>query len=577
MHPNGVHVSLVGSHRAFPGPQTEHGKRVRPLSFPVIGKRALGKRVARIGRAVRRTAQWASRPLSVRFAPSIRLRNRTGLAVLKQLTQEGLRGNCDGIAVGERINFGVGEVSNHLKGVFCACNSLHRGKCRRWLRIRCLRFRKEPGMPVFGDEKINFVLCLVPDVVKGIVAKSKVVPHVNGLQQMARDKILEPCAFVFDFAPVALIPLGRLADRVFDVSEPRADSEALMEIFQRGNPSLDRCLCDTDFAREGSCYDLIPGTGNQQFRKYPDARNVGNLRKVAKIFAEKLFAAKLAPTEGEAAVPADERLGESAMRPKRIPVIRRDRARRMDFGRFKFWTDKFSDTKRMHVIEEVAPHQTVAAALVDVKPCASRDDKPHAVFVEIEETLEKRLPSDKLVNLVKRDDGFAFGCDSKTGGGGEAGSIARNELACGKVIPCEVTIRKHFGKRRLSALARAGKKSHLSVVLQMLFKDGFVDAFPLESVFHVGNNIKSGSPSQYQTSDNTRMVDTKPVGALEWYRSSTTRKRLARGRRHGQIPLQSAKLNERGHAETIGFSFQTNGSGLRPQSASAIDPREWME
>ena len=29
-----------GSHRAFPGPQTNHGRRVRPLSLPVIGKRA---------------------------------------------------------------------------------------------------------------------------------------------------------------------------------------------------------------------------------------------------------------------------------------------------------------------------------------------------------------------------------------------------------------------------------------------------------------------------------------------------------------------------------------------------------
>ena len=42
-----------GSHRAFPGPQTKHGKRVRPLSLPVIGQRALGSRVARIVRAAR--------------------------------------------------------------------------------------------------------------------------------------------------------------------------------------------------------------------------------------------------------------------------------------------------------------------------------------------------------------------------------------------------------------------------------------------------------------------------------------------------------------------------------------------
>ena len=32
-----------GSHRAFPGPQTKHGKRVCHLSFPVLGMRATGK------------------------------------------------------------------------------------------------------------------------------------------------------------------------------------------------------------------------------------------------------------------------------------------------------------------------------------------------------------------------------------------------------------------------------------------------------------------------------------------------------------------------------------------------------
>ena len=34
-----------GSHRAFPGPQTKHGKRVYPLSLPVTGTRGLGEAV----------------------------------------------------------------------------------------------------------------------------------------------------------------------------------------------------------------------------------------------------------------------------------------------------------------------------------------------------------------------------------------------------------------------------------------------------------------------------------------------------------------------------------------------------
>ena len=62
MHPNGVHISLVGSHRAFPGPQTEHGKRVRPLSFPVIGKRALEEQVAITGTAAEGRVARPARP-----------------------------------------------------------------------------------------------------------------------------------------------------------------------------------------------------------------------------------------------------------------------------------------------------------------------------------------------------------------------------------------------------------------------------------------------------------------------------------------------------------------------------------
>ena len=69
-----------GPHRAFSGPQQEHGRRVRPLSSPVIGKRALEERVARIGTAARSNTQRAlnllrecalpSRPLRLPIFPS---------------------------------------------------------------------------------------------------------------------------------------------------------------------------------------------------------------------------------------------------------------------------------------------------------------------------------------------------------------------------------------------------------------------------------------------------------------------------------------------------------------------------
>ena len=51
-----------GPHRAFSGPQQEHGRRVRPLSSPVIGKRVLEERVARIGTAARGRVVRSARP-----------------------------------------------------------------------------------------------------------------------------------------------------------------------------------------------------------------------------------------------------------------------------------------------------------------------------------------------------------------------------------------------------------------------------------------------------------------------------------------------------------------------------------
>jgi hypothetical protein len=41
MYPDGC-IFFRGSHRAFPGPQTKHGRRLRPLSFAVIETRAEG-------------------------------------------------------------------------------------------------------------------------------------------------------------------------------------------------------------------------------------------------------------------------------------------------------------------------------------------------------------------------------------------------------------------------------------------------------------------------------------------------------------------------------------------------------
>lgn len=450
-------------------------------------------------------------------ANGTRAKGRTVTGRSEKLAQEGLCGDCDRLAVGKRVGSGVREVAHDLKGVCGAGRLLHRRERMGYDGVRRLRLDKKPRRSVLRDQKVHFCLRLVPDVVERIVAEAEVVPHVNGLEQMARDKVLEAGAFVCDFAPVPLIPLRRLANRILDVLEPRADGKALVEVFKRGYPCLYRLFRDADFAGEGCRHDLVPGTCKEKLRQDSDSCDVGDLRKIAQVFPEELFAPEFAPAMGEPDISPDKRLRESTMRPERIPVVGQDRARRMDFGCLEFRADKFRDAKRVHVVEEVSSHKAVAAALVDVEPRAAGDDEAHAVFVEIKEPLEKRLPSDELVYLVKRDDGLLFGGDSKPNGIGEPGGIAGDEAARGKVVPREIAICERLGESRLSALARAGKERHLPVVAQMLFKHRFVDSLSLECVFHGSKYIKSDFRRHYQTDRLVRMVNTKLTDGSEWH------------------------------------------------------------
>lgn len=435
----------------------------------------------------------------------------------EKLAQEGLRGYRDRFAVGERIRAGVWKVAHDLKSVSGSRRFLHRRKRRGDICFGRLCLDEKPRRTVLCDKKIDLGLSLVSYVVECVVAKTEIIPHVDGLEQMAGDKVFEPRTFVRYLAPVALIPLRGLANRIFDVPEPRADGEAFVKVLERRYPRLYRLLRYANFAGERCCHDLVSGAGEKKFRQDSYSCNIGNLRKVAQIFSEELFAAELSPAMGESNVSLDKRLREASVRPEGIPVFEADGTRRMDFGRFKFGADKFRDAKRMHVVEEVPPHQAVAAALVDVESCAAGDDEVHTVFVEIEETLKERLPTDELVNLVKRDDGFAVGGDAEAGVIRKPSGIACEKTSRRKVVPCIVLVRKVLGECGLAALARAGEKRHLSVVAQMLIKHGFVDSLSLECFFHGAYDIKFASSRQYQTDQWVRMVNTKLTDESEWY------------------------------------------------------------
>ena len=461
----------------------------------------------------------------------------------EKLAQEGLRGNRDWLAVGKRVGSGVREVSHDLKGVRGVGSLLHRCKRRRNLRVRRFRLGEEPRRAVLRDQKIDFLLRLVPDIVECVVAKPEIVPHVNGLEKVACNEVLEACAFVRHFAPVALIPLRRLANRILDVSEPRPDGEALVKVLQRRDPRLYRLLCYADFAGEGCRHNLVPGAGKKKLGQDSYSCNVGDLRKVTQIFPEELFSAELAPAMGESHISSYERLRESAMRPEGIPVFRFDGTRRMDFSSFKFGADEFRDAERVQVVEEVTPHQAVAALLVDVEPSAAGDNKAHAVLVEVKEPLEKRLPTDELVNLVKRDDCSVVGRDAETGGIGKACGIAGDKSAGREVVPGKVLVGKRFGERGLPALAGTCEKRHLPVVAQMLFKNRFVDSLSLECVFHGGKCIKTGLRRQYQTDRWVRMVNTKLTDRSEWYEILSQRGKGLRPRSFAAIGTRANERN----------------------------------
>ncbi len=502
----------------------------------------------------------------------------------EKLAKERLRGDRDRFVVGKRIGSGVRKVAHDLEGMCGASGLLHRRKRARHVRVGCLRLHEKPGRAVFRDEKVHLHLRLVPHIVERIVAKPEIVPHVDRLEQMARDKVLVTRPFVRHFAPVALVPLWRLAYRILDIPEPRADGEALVKILECGYPRLDCRLGNAYFAGKRCSDDLVPGAGEEKLRQDSDSRDIGNLRKVAQIFAEELFTPELAPTMGESNVSPDKRFGEAAMRPERIPVCGLDGTWRMNFCSFKFRADKFRNAKRVHVVEEVPPHQAVAAALVDVKPRAAGDDKAHAVFVEIEEPLEKRLPADELVDFIERDDGSAIRCDAKSGGIGKPCRITRDELASGEVVPREVPVRECLGKRSLSALTGTSEKRHLAVVTQMLVKDGFVDTLLLECAIHGEDDTRNGPSRQYQTSGNARMAITKLVEALEWSlwldpvgacvpRVRTVGSRVPRARMGGSRPVATVvcHLPRAHHLNNLNRRvvpvFQKHGRRVRPLSS----------
>lgn len=464
---------------------------------------------------------------------------------LEQLAKEPARRNGDRRLEGKGVGVGVRQVADNLEGVRRPGRLLHGGERRRDFRVGHLRLSQEPGVAVLGHKEIDLLLRLVADVVEGVVAESEVVPHINGLGEMACDKVLETRPFVRDLAPVALVPLWRLANRVLDVPEPRTHRETFVEVFERRLPRLDGRLGDAYLAGEGCRGDHVAGAGEEEFRKDAYAGDVGDLREVANILPEKLLPAELAPADGEAPVMPYERFGEAAVFPEGVPVGLGDGAWRVGFPDFEFGADKFGDPKGVHVVEEVASHKAVAAALVDVEARAARDNEAHAVLVDVEEALDEVFPSDELVDFVKGEDWPVAGGDVKPRRSREAGGVPGDKPPRCEVVPGEVVVGEGLCESGLPALARPGEKRHLAVVVKVFPENVLVNAF--SSGFHDDNYIKCGDFRQNHSSGNARMVNTKLALPLEWYGFSgsqvpilSQRGRGAEGNKNGCVYFENS-------------------------------------
>ena len=132
MRPYG-RIFFRGFSQGIPGPHRNRGRGLRPLSFAVNMTRA---------------------------------EERMVIGTSEKLTQEGLRGNSDRLAEGKRVGSGVREVSHDLERMRGAGSLLHRRKRRRNPGVRRFRLCEEPRRAVLRDQKIDFLLRLVPDIVE---------------------------------------------------------------------------------------------------------------------------------------------------------------------------------------------------------------------------------------------------------------------------------------------------------------------------------------------------------------------------------------------------------------------------
>jgi hypothetical protein len=131
----------------------------------------------------------------------------------------------------------------------------------------------------------------------------------------------------------------------------------------------------------------------------------------------------------------------------------------------------------VHPVEEIAPHQAVAAAAVDVEAGAAGDQQAEPVAIGVEKSLQERLPSAGFVDLVEDGDGGAGVEPVETEAGGDGGGAGQDRPPVVVIVPVQLEGPVRPARGGLADLPGARHEGHLAVLLQVPPEDLIVQAF----------------------------------------------------------------------------------------------------
>lgn len=327
-------------------------------------------------------------------------------------------------------------------------------------------------MAVAHDQEIHFTFLFVAQIAQLKVAEPKVGPAFDRLEQMADDQGLCPRAFVRQSAPVAQEPLGLLAQRFGHVRKPGADDEAVMHPPEEIDPALDGVHGHLDFLGEVGIDKLPRTTLGQELHEDFQRAEVGDPSEFTQVFPRELLLPQRTPASREAAVPPQKQLRESTVLPERLPIGRRQLGGRLNFSLGQVRSQAFTHAPRMHAIEEITPHQAVAAPAENVQAGTAGYDQPDLVAAGVEEAFEQPLPFGVFVQLVQnRREGALPQVIQLQRLRQRRGTTQQTSSVVG-IVPVQIGAAKGPAHGGLADLARTGNQGHLTMSFEVVSQDG---------------------------------------------------------------------------------------------------------